>query len=223
MTTLRTRSKGRPGGACAGLPWLLLRWGLGGVLSAVLGITLVGAPATAAPASGGAPATRAVMLYAAGPGADTAGLAVAAPQATKSPDCKPSVSWSKLVHRYRYKKLKKGYGKARLYCGKDKWGYRHIAASDNGKRITNYPGGWAGFNYSITAVEKAWTSEKYNPANETYAYYRLFYLCNSPQGWYKPINFRVVNTLADQTIITAVPAYGRKKHGKCPAPQGRRS
>jgi hypothetical protein len=210
----------RPVGARAGLPRRLLRWRLAGVLPVVLAITLAGVPATAL-ASGRTAAKQGTILYAAGPGAAAAGFAVAAPQ-VKSPDCKQSVSWSKLVHTYRYKKLKKGYGKARLYCGKAKWGYRHIAASDHGKRITNYPGGWAGFNYSITAVEKAWTSEKYNPANETYAYFRLFYVCDSGQGWYRPINFRVVNQIAVQTIITAVPAYGKKKTGKCPVHQVRR-
>jgi hypothetical protein len=134
------------------------------------------------------------------------------------PHCGADVSDMHLVASYKLKRVGGGYSRGWLFCGTAKWGFRHIQASDKGKRISNYPGGWPGFNYSITAVERAWTSEKYNSENKTRAFYRLFYLCDSAANWYRPILFRVVQVEKTARIITAVPDYGRKKTGPCPAP-----
>jgi len=82
-----------------------------------------------------------------------------------------------LVAHYKFKKRKGGYSTARLYCGNSAWGFRHIAAGDKGKRISNYPpDGWGAFNYSLTYTEKAWSSYKYRSSNDTYAYSPAVYI-----------------------------------------------
>jgi hypothetical protein len=140
----------------------------------------------------------------------------AGPAVPNAPDCKEGVSDEHVVAKYKFKEIGGGFAHGWLLCGDSKFGFRHIEASDNGKRISNYPGGWPGFDYSITAVERAWTSQKYNPKNDTHAFHKTIILCNRPAGWYRPINFRVVQARTNKRIITAVPAYGKKVNGDCP-------
>lgn len=55
-----------------------------------------------------------------------------------SPACHEGVPEYHIVARYKFKKRKGGYSRARLYCGNAAWGFRHIAAADGGKRISNF-------------------------------------------------------------------------------------
>jgi RHS repeat-associated protein len=137
------------------------------------------------------------------------------------PDCKAGVSEWHLVAKYRFKKAAGGLDYAYLLCGNSKWGFRHIEQSDKGKRISNFPGKWPGFDYSITTVERTWTHYKCDDVKKACKFWKKMYECDSAENWYKPYWFNVVNTVPvkdypRRRIITAWPEWGTKHTGACP-------
>jgi hypothetical protein len=121
-----------------------------------------------------------------------------------------------VVAVYTMKQIQGGYRHSVLYCGNSVYGFRHIEANDNGKRISGYAGGWPGFNYSIAVTLKTWTSYKYRAKNDTYARYKRINLCNGGT-WLKSWTFGVTTARQSAKIITAFRGP-RLKHepGDCP-------
>ena len=133
------------------------------------------------------------------------------------PSCGSGVSDSHVVATYTMKRIQGGYRDSVLYCGKSSYGFRHIEAADNGKRISNYPGGWPGFDYSIAATLKTWTSYKYSSSNDTYAHYKRIDECNG-STWVASWMFNVVTARVSAKIITAYRSSSVKQEsGQCPS------
>ncbi len=136
------------------------------------------------------------------------------------PDCGEGVDDYYLVNSYYFKKPEGGHDYADLFCGNSKFGFRHIKESDGGRRISNFPGEWPAFNYSIGSVERAWTGKTYDPKRDTWSLHEKLYLCNSAENWYKPFEFYVVDAPPRKDlpwrIITAWPDWEKQQTGPCP-------
>lgn len=96
-----------------------------------------------------------------------------------------------------------------LYCGGNKYGYRHLA-----KHIGQYFGGWGSFNFAISQVLKA--PETFEPQDngnylETAPIYQCFF-----EGYYYIWKFTVIPKISDGTIVTAFGHRGRKVDQPCP-------
>ena len=121
-----------------------------------------------------------------------------------------------VIVKYTMKEIQGGYRHSILYCGNASYGFRHIEANDNGKRISGYPGGWPGFNYSITVTLKTWTSYSYREANDTYTHYKRINECNGGT-WVSSWIFQVTTARISAKIITARRGPGLKQEaGDCP-------
>jgi hypothetical protein len=145
---------------------------------------------------------------------------------TKYPDCKDGVHDRKLVDFYslRIPDIKPPeYYLENLYCGNNSYGFRHIEASDKGKRISNFPGGWGGFNYALNASAATWTNWSYDKARKTYNYTNKKLCLSNGTEWHQLIPFSIVVTgpkqttgVGPDTIITAFYSKDKREPGGCP-------
>jgi hypothetical protein len=110
-----------------------------------------------------------------------------------------------------------------LYCGNKSYGFRHIEAADNGKRISNFPGGWGGFNFALKASAATWTNWSHDKKRNTYNYTNKNLCLSNGTEWHQMIPFSIVVTGPNQTtgvgpdtIITAFYSKKKKESGGCP-------
>lgn len=145
---------------------------------------------------------------------------------TKYPDCKEGVHVRKLVAFYSLRipdTKPHEYYLENLYCGNKNYGFRHIEAADKGKRISNFPGGWGGFNYALNASSAAWTNWSYDSKRKTYNYTNKNLCLSNGTEWHQLIPFSIVVTgpkqttgVGPDTIITAFYSKKKKEPGGCP-------
>jgi hypothetical protein len=144
----------------------------------------------------------------------------------KYPDCKAGVNDRKLVEYYELRipnTKPPEYNLENLYCGNSSYGFRHIEASDKGKRISNFPGGWPGFDYALNASAATWTNWSYDKTRKTYNYTNKNLCLSQGTEWHQMLPFSIVVTgpkqttgVGPNTIITAYYSKGKKLPGGCP-------
>lgn len=134
------------------------------------------------------------------------------PAAADVPGCGKGANVRKVVATYKAKKYHAGgYRTDTLYCGNNKYGYRHLE-----QHIGQYPNGWGFFDFSMRQTLKA-PGKVIVQDNGNYREIAPIYQCFYA-GYYIIWNFNVISGIKSGTIVTAWGNKGKRVNTSCPRP-----